>query len=193
MTRSELIASLVSSLAWPLCAVIVVFIFRRTIANLIQTLATLRYGSFQLDFKRELAQLQTEAAATPSPPADGTRAITAPEGTRHLDEAIAGVAQVSPAAGVTLAWQEIERELRDAAGRMGVAPDRQPQDSRRLIETLAGAGHMEPQTLNMLERMRHLRDHALEARPNTLTPTDVQDYGRLATEAIARIKSTSTK
>ena len=50
--------------------VVVVFIFRRVIGNLIRTVTQLRYGSFEVNFKRELAELESQAQLNTPPPAE---------------------------------------------------------------------------------------------------------------------------
>jgi hypothetical protein len=206
MSASELIASLVDSLAWPLAVVAVVFVFRGAIANLIRTVTQLRYGSFEVNFGRELAALEAQApAALPPPAAPDVRGIPhpgeeidresidrrrmAPEPSRLPEEKVATVAQVSPAAAVSLAWNEIETELRDAAQRTGSAPAAASQDTEQLMQTLAAAGTMSPDVFGYLDRMRRLRNEAVHAPPQALTPAEAQDYARLANQVIQHIKT----
>lgn len=215
MSASELIASLVGSLAWPIAVVAVVFIFRGAIANLIRTVTQLRYGSFEVNFGRELAALEAQAPVALPPPAAEPPAPGAPapppsasgpgtpadeldrESVRRRSmtppssplpqEKVATVAQVSPAAAVSLAWSEIETELRDAAHRTGAAPTA-TNDTQQLMQTLASNGSMPPDMLAYLDRMRRLRNQAVHAPPEALTRAEAENYGRLANQVIQSIK-----
>jgi hypothetical protein len=102
-------------------------------------------------------------------------------------EKVTTVAQVSPAAAVSLAWNEIETQLRETAERNG-APYASGQDTQQLMQTLATTGAMPPDMLGYLDRMRRLRNQAVSAPPRAISPTDAEDYGRLANQVIQRIK-----
>jgi hypothetical protein len=56
------------------------------------------------------------------------------------------------------------------------------------MQTLATTGAMSPDTLAYLDRMRRLRNQAVNAPPRAISPTEAEDYGRLANQVIQRIK-----
>src|SRR5260370_1218861 len=119
----QFLASLVKSLAWPTALVILVLLFRVPVRRALLSLTRLKYKDLELDFGRELKELEKEAKAidiTPQPPK--SIAPTQRDSSQLLQEA-AQLAQRFPEPAVAVAWQAVEDELMQAVMRLAVSPD----------------------------------------------------------------------
>ncbi|TYS31769.1 hypothetical protein [Bacillus pumilus] len=61
MNVYELISSIVTAMIWPILIIIVIAMLKKPITNLIQDIATIKYGGFELNFIRyKLEEIQEE-------------------------------------------------------------------------------------------------------------------------------------
>lgn len=102
----QFIASLVSSLAWPVAVVLVVLLFREQLAKLLSgPLKRLRAGpsGLELEFDRIISEAQAEVEPVPElePPSESVSAE------------LGDLAHVSPAAAVMDGYARIEEALRE--------------------------------------------------------------------------------
>jgi hypothetical protein len=58
MNYLQFIASLIHSLAWPATIVALAAIFRKPLRDLLQHLDRFKYGKVEIDFRRELDQVE---------------------------------------------------------------------------------------------------------------------------------------
>jgi hypothetical protein len=61
MNILQFIASLISSLAWPVAIVLIILILRKPLSQIILSLQKLRYKELQLDFSQEVSKLVSAA------------------------------------------------------------------------------------------------------------------------------------
>src|ERR1051325_1135276 len=104
-------ASIIASLAWPLTVIILVILLRDPLTRVLLTLTHLKYKDLEIDFKRELEELEEKAKAIDvKPQLPEIRASEKKDTLQFLAEARQLAAQW-PEGAVTLAWQAVEHEL----------------------------------------------------------------------------------
>jgi hypothetical protein len=151
MNWLQFLASLVSSLAWPIAVIVFVILLRIPITRVLLTLTRLKYKELELDFGRELKQLEQEAKAiniTPQQPK--SIAPTKRDSLQLLEEATR-LAQDFPESAVVVGWQAVEGELMSAVMRV--------RDSAlKNAQLLTDQNRIDDRTLAILDRMRILRN-----------------------------------
>lgn len=162
MNWLQFLASLVGSLAWPITIVALAIFLREPVTRALLTLTHLKYKDLELNFGRELKQIQKEAKAigiTAEP-----REITAPtkrDSSQLLQEA-GQLAQRFPEPAVAVAWQAVEDELMQAVMRLAISPDYPAHNSAlKNAELLKKEGAIDQRTTELLNRMRNLRNMAI--------------------------------
>ena len=175
--------------------IILVLIFRRLLAKLLPALSRLKWKDLELEFKRELAEIGAAAqqAKLPPPsevakPTPSPAAHQFPEAPRTLEEEINAVAEVSPRAAVPLAWAAVETELLRVVMRLAVSSDFPPSSSAvQNIRHLQHAGTIDEATVEVLQRMRRLRNRTVhgDLEETAITLDDALEYSQLAQSVIA--------
>jgi len=100
MTLFEFISSIISSLAWPIIILIIVFIFKNPLGNILISLTKFRYKDLEMEFER----LKSSTKALP----ETIESKTIPENERiiysSLEEQIADIAPRSPEGAILITW-----------------------------------------------------------------------------------------
>jgi uncharacterized protein YutE (UPF0331/DUF86 family) len=163
MNWLEFLASIIKSLAWPTTLVILVVLFRAPVRRALLRLTRLKYKDLELDFGRELRQLEKEAKAidiTPQTPK--SIAPTKRDSSQFLMESAALVQQGFPEPAVAVAWQAVEDELMQATMRLAISPDYPAHNSPlKNAELLKEQNAIDQRTIEVLNRMRNLRNMAV--------------------------------
>jgi len=108
MDWKQFFSSVISSLCWPIAAVLIVGLLRASLMGLIPKIRSFKYGDLHIDLGKELEAVKAEIsvqAAEASPPAapPPTPAPTTME-----------LAAQSPRAAVLVSWLEVEKEIDQA-------------------------------------------------------------------------------
>jgi hypothetical protein len=188
----EFLASLIKSLVWPTTLVILVVLFRVQVRRALLSLTRLKYKDLELDFGRELKQLEKEAKAidiTPQPPK--SIAPTKRDSSQLLQEA-AQLAQRFPEPAVAVAWQAVEDELRQAVMRLAISPDYPAHNSAfKNAELLTAQNAIDQRTVELLNRMRNLRNMAVHGShgPAFITADEALEFLALARGVLEKLQA----
>lgn len=128
------ISSLVGSVAWPIAAFAIAFLFRSQIRKLIDRIKRLSMGDNSVDFGERLDEAEAEAGAVtviPEAAAPEENALPLP------DERTQQLIALSPAAAVLDSWRVIERKTLRMAARISSGVGRS-RDGRKMF-TFRGA------------------------------------------------------
>ncbi len=129
------VVQMTQALAWPVAAVVLALLLRRPLLGLLPLVQKLRYGPFELDFGRRVAELAV--AAERELPAEVP--TNADEAARLTD-----LAQVSPRAAVLEAWLQVEQAAMALSRREGLALSSQElRTPLRLGQALEQAGALD--------------------------------------------------
>lgn len=105
MDWKQFVASVISSLSWPIAVVLVVALLRASLMGLIPKIRSLKYGDLHIDLGKELDAVKaeisvhsTDAEVPETPPVAPT--------TSTIE-----LASLSPRAAVLTSWLEVEKEI----------------------------------------------------------------------------------
>ena len=192
MNYLQFIASLIHSLAWPATIVVLAAIFRKPLRDLLQHLDRFKYGKVEIDFRRELDQIEAYARTIDLKPAP--KQIS--PGPRTAEQILADAERLAadfPEPAVGLGWTAIEQELTSGTARLGLSSDF-PSPGRQ-IEALRKAGQLDDETYEILRRMRNLRNMAVHgsAAYGGISSDEVREFLALAAGVVRRLREISLK
>jgi hypothetical protein len=188
----QLIASLVGSLAWPATVLILVLILHEPVKQALLTISRLKYKDLELDFGRELKQLEQKAKALDvKPQAPAVLPTPKKDSSQLLDEA-ARLATDFPEPAVAVGWQGVEEELLAAVMRLAISPDYPPYGSS-LKNTLILREQkvIDEGTYELLQRMRNLRNMAVHGNRGgpPITADEAREFIALAKGIVEKLRA----
>jgi hypothetical protein len=185
------VANMVSSLVWPTVIIICFFFLRKPLAQLIPLVRSLKYKDLQIEFGKQLKELEEKAdrAALPTiEPSAETRAIPGPEA--GYWETIERLSEVSPRASIAEAWRRVEWALDDYFWRRGLKRTPSYQGMLRVLHTQGGA--FPRAAMSLFEDLRVLRNRAVQARDFEIDSERALEFARLAERLVAAFESEQT-
>ena len=186
MDTLSFIAELITALIWPVTALIIVLLLRKSILELIPRLSRLSVGDVELEFDEQLAQVAVQAEVADLPPDDGSPAMRSATNT-HLDHQPTPEASkiVYPKGAILEAWQAIEEVLDEKLSR---ANRPKPRSARGKAQQLALEGALDGPKLKMLIDLWGLRNIAAHEKDFKPTPQQAAEYSQLADRLIKAIE-----
>ena len=151
MNTNELISSLVSSLAWPVSILLMVYLLRNPLQNLLQNISNFKYNNLELNFfEREVNQISEELNVNTGPYMIGSH-----------DHILFTLTHSDPVDTVIDSFEDLNQELMNTITRLelsSISPRKMHlQDRMRLI---ADRTNIEPKTLSTINELRNLRNMA---------------------------------
>lgn len=174
------VASLVSSLAWPVAVVVLFLMFRDSIGRMVERLPKrVKAGPVEVEWPEVATEARVALATSPE-----VMTVT-PEGS--LTERLATMAEDEPAAAIMTAWSSIERALREKLGDIGV---RQPSIAGMTLARLVHEqGQISDATLSAIHGLAQLRNLAAHGRTDEIDREKALDYLTLADATLYAIKT----
>src|SRR5216683_6249720 len=200
MNILQFIASLISSLSWPVAIVLIILILRKPLSQIILSLQKLSYKELQLDFSQEVSKLVSAADRAKIPTVtieNGSRSrerIFTPSRSLdgNFDDQVTSLAKTAPTAAIVMAWSQVEAEIQSAINRLAISPDNPLYNSwLRNIRLLRENNYIDEHTEKILEGLRVLRNKVVhgEAKEEELTYTQVMEYAQLAKRMVKLLAS----
>jgi hypothetical protein len=175
------IASLVQSLAWPLAIVLIVFMFRQSLAKLIPGLQRLKYKDIELEFGRQLEEVKQELGPSPVPqelPGPVAEPPRLPEA-KGTSRYYRSLAEVSPRAAILEAWLGFELAANTAIESLEPSSKGRPLSMPRLFSVLGESGLLTSAEVDALTRLRALRNQVVHGPEPDLSIDVIADYSSL--------------
>lgn len=191
----QFIASLIKSLVWPVTLLILVVLFRVQVGKVLLRLTRLKYKDLELDFGRELKLLEKEAKAIDiAPQPQKSIAPTKRDSSQLLQEAVQ-LAPSFPEPAVGVAWQAVEDELMQAVLRLAISPDYPAHNSAlKNAELLKAQNAVDQRTLELLNRMRNLRNMAVHGgHAIPITTDESLEFAALARGVVEKLQALRRK
>lgn len=164
------VAKLVEALAWPVASVVLVFLLREQIKQLIPHIKRFKAGPVEAEFERQIAELTT---STDLP---AVSAATTPE-----REVLLRLVQVEPRAAVMEAWRGIEQAASVVIRDKGIyVPDRDARSPYAVIRALARDEILNSEEVALYHDLRSLRNQAAHAPEFAPTVDAALSYLELA-------------
>lgn len=165
MNWLDFFAAIVESLAWPVACVVLVSLLRKPLTELLIALTRLKnleFKDLKLSFSDELRELKNKAAESIASETPKEQASLSPNPDVHpkISEA-KRLASDFPEPAVAVGWQAVEEALSKAVDRLGLAPETGTLPPTRSIELLNSKGYLHRENVEILQRMRNLRNAAV--------------------------------
>jgi len=186
MDWKQFIAQIVSSTAWPVLVIVIILIFKRELAKIVQRLEHMKYKDLELEFNKVKQQAEElhidrprELLATSSP------------AFISLEDQMLDAVERAPSAAILLAWSGLETAMASAVARLAISPEppsyRSPMHN---IEMLSKYGELPKSHTNLLQDMRILRNKVAHERDAILSITqeEASNYVNVAIEMIQQLE-----
>jgi hypothetical protein len=165
MDSKQLIASLVSSLAWPAAVVCIAVLFRAQLKTLLsEHLRHIEAGPLKADFDRLGSDVHAALGEAGIPASAGAD-------TGELTD----LAQRVPGAAIPEAFALVERELRRALTSIGESPP-DATDAKDLAHRALERGLITPLTINAIEGIAVMRNLAVHGPRREIAVKQAKEY-----------------
>lgn len=190
MNWFQFFSSLVASLAWPATILVLALTLRSPVTRVLLTLTRLKYKDLELDFGRELRQLEAQAKSIEVQPEQAKPLPPTQRGAMQLLAEAERLAQEFPGPAVAVGWQAVEDELQSAVMRLAISPGYPPHNSSlKNAELLLQQRAVNDNTIDLLKRMRNLRNMAVHGTrgAGNITTDEAIEFIALARGVVNRL------
>jgi hypothetical protein len=154
---------------WPVTVIVIVLILRKPLARLVESTRKLKYKDLELEFRKNIEQIQAEAKEVLPEAPDKAKS------TVEID--LYGLAQVSPTAAVVEAWKAIEASAKNLIASRGHKLDYDVERPFKLIQDVLVKGKIiDPRHGKILDDLRQLRNKVVHASGFTLSSEQAVQY-----------------
>lgn len=187
MDLKQFLASAIEDLAWPITVIIMFFLTRRQIAQLMEKLGKLKYKDLELDFSKIKPQVVVAEGVEASEALENSVAIIDPESKQVftvLEEQIFDAVDILPSVSILLAWSYVETALSSAVSRAYSELEKPYASPLKNIQLLDRSGRLSQQQIELLHEMWALRNklaHEVSSELN-IHPEQALDYANTAIE-----------
>lgn len=179
-------AEAIKALAWPTAVVFVALMVRKPVIELLPFLRRLKYKEVELEFAKELAQLQSDITANEAAISQNSPSLAASTSSNRL----LNIACISTRAAILEAWSELEAaSVAVASSFWNQAPSETFKNYSRLGEYLLQCKVIDEKQLVVFNKLRELRNKVAHAIDLNLTEEEAQIYIKLAISLIAHIRT----
>jgi len=182
----EFISSLVKSLAWPIVVLTIGIMLKRPLSKILSNLNKLTYNNLEMDFSEKLEEIQSTL---------DDKGVPAVQGHNGKEQEIKTIAEVSPAAAITMSWSTIEQEILATIKRLRISPDYPMYNSPlKNINLLKDANLIDLGTEKTLNELRILRNKAVHPHPSNenITYMEAMKYYDLSRKIIRLLRNITT-
>jgi hypothetical protein len=184
MDWRQFLATVVSALAWPTTVVLVAFVFRSSISDLLSRLAGFKAKDLEVVFRETLAGVPTTAAPAEGPKQEQGDLLKAPAYYYQL-------ATISPRVALMEAWVEVEAAATVAFARHCSSGMRIFVSSNQAFEYLKANGLMPEDDYRLAKSLFGLRNKAAhQVDVSQLSTELIQTYINLAVDLARRLRRT---
>jgi lipopolysaccharide biosynthesis regulator YciM len=183
MDTLTFLSELIKSIAWPVTSIILVFLLRKPIIELVPLMKKLKYKELELEFSQEVMALKSETKEVSSSSSDGRKAYLASSKALEL-------VQVSTRAAIIEAWVEVEAIALEVALSFWNQP---VTEATRTLPNLGEYLHkckvIDSKELGVFQRLRQLRNKAAHSEELNLGEKDARSYVILAANLAEHIRN----
>lgn len=173
------IASIINSLAWPVTALIALFLLRKQLMELIPGVRRLKWKDFEIDFGKELQKVEETVRTVKVPPPTKMQLpadIQPAPLPKTQDELLERLAALSPNAAILESWRNVERTLDFYFKSRGIE---RPQSAQTIAGHLDYDSNFPPQLVAAYQELRFLRNRAAHSRED-LTAEHAKKFSAIA-------------
>lgn len=178
-----LVSELGKSLAWPVTTIVLVFLLRKPLIELVPLLKRLKYKEFELEFSQEVSELKAEVEAMAKEKGEDSPSVSADS------ERLLSLVSFSSRAAIMEAWLEVESAaVTTASSLWGQSPSDTFRDMPKLGEYLMQCKVIDQKQLAVFHKLRELRNKAARAQELNLSANDAMSYVQLASDLAKHIR-----
>lgn len=198
MDNLEFISSLINSLVWPSVIIITVFIFRKTISQVMLGVSKIKYSNFQMDFGKELAKIESTINQSEDYGISDKKQLKNDKveinniSNKNPDQQLKAVAEISPVAAVIMTWSLVENEIQSTILRLSISPDYPFYNSvLKNVQLLKENNYIDKFTEQTLSQMRILRNRVLHENTSNepVTYSEALEYCKISLKIIQILKT----
>ncbi len=184
MDTPTFIVELIRELAWPFTVLLIIFLLRKPLSELLPLLQHIRYQGIELDFGRQVQELTVQAAR------EIPQATHVSEETRRLKAHLEKLALLSPRAVVLESWLLLEEAAVEASQKNKLKlSSRELRSPALLGYYLEQAGIIDENKQEIFNRLRNLRNAAAHASDFAFDSQAAIDYAQTAIDLAEFIQS----
>ena len=198
MDNLEFISLLINSLVWPSVIIITVFIFRKTISQVMLGVSKIKYSNFQMDFGKELAKIESTINQSEDYGISDKKQLKNDKveinniSNKNPDQQLKAVAEISPVAAVIMTWSLVENEIQSTILRLSISPDYPFYNSvLKNVQLLKENNYIDKFTEQTLSQMRILRNRVLHENTSNepVTHSEALEYCKISLKIIQILKT----
>lgn len=179
------IVQMTQSLAWPLVVLIVSLVFKNSLVDALEHLASLKLpGGVEATFEREIKAVEVTAEEI-EPPKDNVAKANQAKITSLIE-----MAATSPTGAIVEAWKEVEAAARRVAETSGISLTATPSRPYFNLQSFLQRNELlPPAEIDMFRELRLLRNRAAHSQDADITTEHARRYVRLAEKLIDAMDS----
>lgn len=195
MNGLEFAASVIDSLAWPIVAIVAIYVLKSPISAAIRDLKRFRYKDLDIEIAKEIEAIEKAAeelppASTSPPAAKGEEQVPAASTQESVGEIIGAMAEEQPGAAVALASVELEHAIIDATHRLlGIRTQRATWCALELFKEK----HIDREHYQLFNRIWRVRSQVMHSSSTVLESDEALSLSRVALELAAYFKALRPK
>jgi len=175
---------IVKALAWPISTIVLVFLLRKPIIELVPLMKKLKYKELELEFSQEIKTLKSEVTESSNFGA-ATVTVSEPTNSKALE-----LISFSTRAAIMEAWIEVEVAATEVASSFwGESPSETMRSLPRLGEYLHQCKVIDDKQLSTFHKLRQLRNKVAHAQAINLNEEDAKSFVIMAESLASHIKS----
>lgn len=178
MDINTFIASIIESLAWPLAIIFIAFLFRHSLAKLIPSLTSFKYGNLEFEFNDQLKEVKRMLSES-----EPQHVSTAPkQASLPNSKYFRSLAEVSPRAAILEAWMDFEQTANTAMNKMQPGQEGRSATMPQLFNKLEEENLLTASEVGALTKLRALRNQVVHGPEPDLSMDTVNDYASMLSD-----------
>jgi hypothetical protein len=160
----------------------------------------LKRGDLELEFEQEISQLKGRIESTVVTTSTSKARLLKeadPQSQMYfpVDNQLELISEINPAAGIALAWSNIEREIQATAIRLKISSDLPPWSSTsHYIAVLKNSKFIDENLYEVIDRLRKLRNVAIHAMFDSgLTVQQAREFAEVSRGVLKTLNSLHRK
>lgn len=178
-------SSLVSSLAWPVTAIVAFYLLKNNLGTFFPFIERLKYKNFELEFRKSIGELTEKSkTALPAPVAEQL-----PSTISQLRDRLFNLAEISSRSAILEAWLQVESAAADIIESRNLTTSfKRTIAPLRFAELLAKNDILNLSQMEIFHQLRELRNKAVHIGDATFKLDEVAEYIDLALSLASEIR-----
>ncbi len=182
----EFLAKIIDSIVWPACILLVLYMFRKELSEIILKLKTLQFKGFGVEFDEKSVHKVAEDSKS-SLPDVSIDVAPIEHDQKELDNRLNFISEVAPRTAILEAWQTVE------AAAVKALSSKYKENFKFYLGPMLGRYLVEAKILtkkqqDVFDRMRGLRNRVLHVSEKDLPRKAVDNYNSAAHQWVAYLE-----